>query len=142
MAATSPPARGSAACAPPRSSAISAPARKPRSRSSPRKPGWSSGSKSSRRRRWEADADLRGWPRSDAGGALVREQPALAVDAAAIAGQGAVGTDDAVAGYDDADRVGAVGEADGPHRPRPADAPRELAIGNRRAAGDVAQRAP
>src|ERR1700686_4050352 len=142
MAATSPPARGSAACAPPRSSAISAPARKPRSRRSRQKPGCSSGSKSSRPWRWETDPDLRRRQRPDAGGALMLEQPALALDAAAIAGQRAVGTDDAVAGYDDADRVGAVGEADGPHRPRPADTPRELAIGDRRAARDVAQRAP
>src|SRR3546814_1644473 len=45
------------------------------------------------------------------GHTLMREQPALAVDAAAIAGQRPVGADHPVAGYGDADGVGAVGMA-------------------------------
>src|SRR5260370_7128222 len=100
MAVTSPPARASAASAPPRSSAISALARKPRSRNSGQKRGCSS----------------RGRLGGCARGAFMREQPALALDATTIAGQGAAGADDAVAGHDDADGLGALGPA---HRPPP-----------------------
>src|SRR4029450_13924461 len=44
------------------------------------------------------------------------EQRARAVKPAAVAGQGAGGADDPVAGEDDRDRVAAVGHADGPAR--------------------------
>src|SRR5579864_6270062 len=72
----------------------------------------------------------------------MREQPALPREPAAIAGQGAVGADDAVAGDDDADRVRAVRQAHGAHRAGTTDLPRERAIGERLAAGDGAERAP
>src|SRR5690242_19875320 len=74
--------------------------------------------------------------------AFMRQEPTLAFDAAAIAGERAVGADHAMAGHDDADGVGAVGKADGPDRLGPADAPRQLAVGERAAARDLAQRAP
>src|SRR5690349_17841856 len=44
--------------------------------------------------------------------ALQVEQGSLAVEATAVAGEGAVGADHAVAGDDDRDRVAAVGGAD------------------------------
>ena len=43
------------------------------------------------------------------------QQPALALDAAAIAGERAIGADDAMAGDDDADGIVAIGMADGTH---------------------------
>ena len=46
----------------------------------------------------------------------MREQPALAVDAAAIAGQRSIGTNETVTGNDHADRIGAVGVPDGADR--------------------------
>ena len=46
---------------------------------------------------------------------FVIEQPALAVQPAAVAGERAVGADQAMAGHDDADGVGAVREPDGAH---------------------------
>src|SRR6185437_858025 len=74
--------------------------------------------------------------------ALMRQEPALALDAAAIAGERAAGADDTMTGYDDADGIGAIGEADGADRLGAADAPRQLAVGQRGAARDLAQRAP
>lgn len=44
---------------------------------------------------------------------FVIEEPAFAVDAAAVAAEGAVGADDAVTRDDDGDLVFAVGESDG-----------------------------
>lgn len=74
--------------------------------------------------------------------ALVGEEPALAVDAAAVAGEGAVGADDAMAGDDDADRIRAIREADGADGFGAADALGELAVGDGRAAGDLAEGEP
>src|SRR5258708_6962759 len=54
-------------------------------------------------------------PGTRPGALLMREQPALALDAAAIAGQGAIRSHDAVAGDDDADRIVAIGVADRAH---------------------------
>src|SRR5205823_3143953 len=70
------------------------------------------------------------------------QQPALALDAAAIAGQRAVAADDAVAGDDDADGIVAIGMADGAHGRLAPDALGERAIGKRPAAGDLAQGLP
>ena len=58
----------------------------------------------------------------------MREEPALAVEAAAEPGQGAVRADHPVAGHHDGDRVAAIGK---PHRPAGAGLPeprRESAI--------------
>src|SRR5258708_36848244 len=60
--------------------------------------------------------------------AFVAQQPALALQAAAEAGEGAVGADDAVAGDDDRDRVGAVGQPDRAHGLRLPDGGGELAL--------------
>ena len=46
-------------------------------------------------------------------GALVGEQPLFAMEAAAVAGERAVGADDAMAGHDDADGIGTIRETDG-----------------------------
>src|SRR5690242_2127057 len=70
------------------------------------------------------------------------EQPALALDAAAIAGQCPVRSDDAVAGDDDADGVVPIGVAYGADRCGASDPLGERAIGDGLAAGDLAQRPP
>ena len=70
------------------------------------------------------------------------EQPLLARQAAAVAGQRAVRADDAMAGHDDADRVLAVGQARRAHRLGLADAPRQLGVADGLAAPDLAQRPP
>src|SRR6516162_4328299 len=54
-------------------------------------------------------------------GALMAQEPALALKASAIAGEGPIGADDAMAWNDDADRICPVGEPDGAHRTRLAD---------------------
>ena len=46
--------------------------------------------------------------------AFVVEEPLLAFEAAGVAGEGAVGADDAVAGDEDGDGIGGVGPGDGP----------------------------
>jgi len=61
--------------------------------------------------------------------ALVREEPAFAVQAAAIAGEAVVGADDAMAWQDDRDRIGTVGGADGAHGFRHTDFCGERAVG-------------
>ena len=70
------------------------------------------------------------------------DQPAFAVEAAAIAGQGRVGADHPVAGHNDGDRVGAVGEPDGAAGGGAADALGEVAVADRRAGRDAAQFGP
>ena len=74
--------------------------------------------------------------------AFVLQKPAFAVDAAAIAGERAVGADDPVAGHHDGDRVLAVGGTGGADRRGPPGAPGQLAIGDRPAGGDLAQFGP
>src|SRR5579872_5184072 len=74
--------------------------------------------------------------------ALVVEQPALARQAAAIAGQGAVRADHPMAGHDDGDRIGAVGEADRAARVGAPQLRREFAIGRRRAGWSGSQCRP
>ena len=63
--------------------------------------------------------------------AFVLEQPLLARQAAAIAGEAAVRADHAMAGHDDADRVLAVGESGGADGLGLADAPRQLGVADR-----------
>jgi hypothetical protein len=72
----------------------------------------------------------------------VLEQPAFALQAAGVAGEGAALADHAVAGDDDRDRVAAVGEADGAAGARHAEAGGELAVAGGGAERDRAQRAP
>ena len=59
---------------------------------------------------------------------FVREQPALARDAAAVAGELSVRADDAVARHDDRDGIRAVRGRDGADGGRPADRARELRV--------------
>src|SRR2546426_10442660 len=73
---------------------------------------------------------------------LVLEQPALAVQAAAEAGQLAARADHAVAGDDDRDGVLAVGRTDRARGADVAEATSQLAVAHRRAVGDGAQGAP
>ena len=63
--------------------------------------------------------------------AFMREQPTLAMQAAAITGEALVRADDAMAGQDDRDRIGAVGGADGAHGFRQADFRGERAVTRR-----------
>src|SRR6185312_598389 len=73
---------------------------------------------------------------------LVIEKPALALEAAAIAGQRTVAADHAMAWHDQADRVLPVGESDGAHCIRLADLLCQRAIGRGCSACDLAQRIP
>src|SRR5262245_24431876 len=75
-------------------------------------------------------------------GAFVGEQPSLALDAAAVAGERAVGADDAVAGHNDADGIVAIGMAGGAYRRLAADPASEVGIADGRSAGDCAQGLP
>ena len=61
--------------------------------------------------------------------ARVVEQPLLAPETSRVAGEGAVGADDAVAGQDDGAAVQPVGVGDGAHRGRTSDALGHLLIG-------------
>jgi len=72
----------------------------------------------------------------------VREQPALALDAAAVAGETAVGADDAMARHDDPDRVVTVRESNRARCVRRTDATRQFAIRRGGAELHIEQRAP
>jgi hypothetical protein len=72
----------------------------------------------------------------------VREQPALAVESPGVAGETAIGAHHAVAWHDDADGIGAVGVRDRPDCVRTSDAPRELAVRQRRPGSDPSQLPP
>jgi hypothetical protein len=74
--------------------------------------------------------------------AFVREQPALAREAAAIAGERMVGANHPVARHDDGDRIRANGKADRAHRRGAADGRRENGIARRRTGRDAAQGGP
>src|SRR6516165_8470819 len=74
--------------------------------------------------------------------AFVVEEPALAVETAAVAGQRTIRANDAVAGDDDRDGVGAVGEAYSADGRRTTDVLRDFAVRSRGAAWDSAERAP
>src|SRR6185437_2824644 len=73
---------------------------------------------------------------------LQTEQPLLDRQAAAKSGQRAIRADDPMAGNDDRQWIGAIGETDGPAGPGLADAPRELPVGDRLAIWDALQLAP
>src|SRR5580692_2655689 len=70
------------------------------------------------------------------------QQPSLAFHAAAIAGEGAVRSDDAVTGNNDTDGVGTVGETDCADCSGAADAARELAVGDGGAERNLSQSLP
>src|SRR4051794_38749326 len=70
------------------------------------------------------------------------QQPSFALEAAAVAGQRTVGPDEAMTWNHDADRVGAIREADRTHCQRTLQAQRQAPIAQRRAHGDLAQGAP
>src|SRR5690606_41115794 len=70
------------------------------------------------------------------------QQPLLALQAAAVAGEAAGGADDPVAGDDDAAGVAAVGEADGAGRLGAAEGVGEPSVGTGLAVGDARQRVP
>ncbi len=74
------------------------------------------------------------------GARLVGQEPALAVEAAGVARERPTRADHAVARHHDADGVTAVRHTHRPRRAGPADAPRDRAVGDGRAVGDVAQR--
>src|SRR6202011_4220329 len=73
---------------------------------------------------------------------LVREQPPLPVETAAVTRQRAVGADHAVTRHDDRHGVPTVGEADGARRARRAHPPREFAVADGLTERDVLQRGP
>src|SRR5207237_1983996 len=74
--------------------------------------------------------------------AFVREQPLLAVEAAAIAGERPITADDTMARHDNGDRICAVCGADGTHGARLADSARKIRVRQRGPCGDVPQRFP
>jgi hypothetical protein len=73
---------------------------------------------------------------------FVVQQPALALNAAAVAGEGAVRTNDPVTRNDDCDRIRSVGESDGADCRGAADALGEFTVRSRRTAGNLAQSPP
>src|SRR5690606_2341368 len=73
---------------------------------------------------------------------FVRQQPALALQPACVTGQGSLGADDAVAGHDDPDRIGSVGQPHGAHRRGLADGLRQLAVAPGPSRRNGAQRRP
>src|SRR5436309_6543189 len=73
---------------------------------------------------------------------FVIEQPLLYWKASAEAGERTVGTDDAMAGEDDADRIGPVGGAERARRGRDAERRRLPAVAGGGAEGDLGQRSP
>ena len=73
---------------------------------------------------------------------LVAQEPALTLDAAAVAGEQTIGANHAVARYDDSDRIRAVGKADRADSVRPADSGGQRGVGGRRATGDFPQGMP
>ncbi len=70
------------------------------------------------------------------------EQPAFAVESAAVSVEGAVGCDDTVAWDDDADTVSAIGESDSTRSAGVAELGCELPVADGLPEGDLAQCAP
>jgi signal transduction histidine kinase len=99
-----------------------------------------------RARRWNSNCRSPDAPEAQRAarlpGPLQFQQTLLAPETSAVAGETAVGTDDAVAGYDDGQRVEAVRRAHGPHRRGPADLPGQVRVGPGLAVGDALQRLP
>jgi protease PrsW len=74
---------------------------------------------------------------------LESQQPLLAIEAAAVAGQRPVGADHAVTGHDDRDRIAAVGETHGARGERRlAERGGHLAVAGRHAVGDLGELRP
>src|SRR5688572_7818415 len=78
----------------------------------------------------------------DAADTFVLEQPALALEPAAVTGQRAVGSDEAMAGNHQADWIRAVREAHRADRQRTLQPVRHAPVAERRSRGNCAQRAP
>src|SRR5689334_2164078 len=74
--------------------------------------------------------------------ALVLQQPTLALEPAAILYQRTIGPDQAMAGHDDADRVGAVGMTDGAHGVRHVEFGGQRAVAHRGPRRNLWQRGP
>ena len=72
----------------------------------------------------------------------MRQEPSLARKTTAIAGQGGIGPDDPVAGHNNADGVGPVGEAQRPHRLGPVYGGGQLTIATGLASRDCAKGGP
>jgi hypothetical protein len=72
----------------------------------------------------------------------MRQQPPLAIEAAAVPGQRAIRPDDAMTWDDHRHRIRSAGHPDGAAGPRVADVPRQLAVGHGRACRDLSQRRP
>src|SRR4030081_3252612 len=70
------------------------------------------------------------------------QQPALALEPAAILDQRAAGADQAMTGHDDAERIGAIGMADRARRPGHAELGRQRAIAHGGAGRNFWQRVP
>ena len=81
-------------------------------------------------------------PLGDDLGALEFEQPALAVEAAGVAGERPVGADDSVARHEDADRIAAHRAAHAPREVAIAEALGEIAVRDCLAERDLAQHRP
>src|SRR5262249_44143519 len=73
---------------------------------------------------------------------FVVEQPFLAFEAPAVAGERPVGADHAMTGNNDRNRVPPVGKADGARSRRLPDAARQLAVRDRFTEGNLAQLLP
>ena len=72
----------------------------------------------------------------------MRQEPSLARKPAAVAGQGSIGPDDPVAGDNNRDGVGSVGQAQRPHRLGPVDGGCQLAVAAGLARRDGAKGGP
>src|SRR6516162_9193086 len=82
-------------------------------------------------------------PQGDRPSAFQPEQQLLALETAAVAGQAAVAADHPVAGHDDRDRVGPVGQADRARRDQPlAQRPRDVAVADGAPVRDLGQLGP
>ena len=73
---------------------------------------------------------------------LVVEQPGLAIEAAPVASQGAIGANHPVTGNDDRYRIAVVGPTDGTRGARLPDRVRDIAVAGGHPRWDVAQRPP
>src|SRR6185369_17465018 len=82
-------------------------------------------------------------PQGDRSRAFQLEQQFLALETATVAGQAAVAADHPVAGHDDRDRVGPVGQADHARGDQPlAERQRDVAVADRAPVRDLGQLGP
>ncbi len=70
------------------------------------------------------------------------KEPTFAFHAASITGQGAIGTDYAMAWHNDSNGIGSVGQADCPDRSRTTNSLSDLCIGQGRSYRDISQGTP